>query len=476
MVGSEKSQKPAKLVKTSAEKVFLLVQEKLADMPGHDVPYSLKQEAEAITKEAPRIFGAIHDYAISQTRMYAAIASLKLLRSIRLGIWDGSQMEPRQVNGIGQKACEKLQASGITTLEQLACYDARSIERITGRPYPQGHAILNQVAKIPKAHIEMFSKHSTSRQTARHRDIILKLKREESNFEGHQPLKTRALLLCGTTATDCIKHHEQFILEQVPEEWARSFDWTAGEGSVHAKLFFLDTIGRDSQVDLDMSEFEENNKRVDTVTRQAGNTQGIHRGFDLPKNSQQIESKELIPSGQCKDARHAAEHGARKQDNISTMSDEERVHAAHHSNSLRQSMMTESFPSRQSSSSASGKASVVKRTRTCAHDTDQEYKDTAHNGPAQEHGVQESTQMQQQEAYITDNLDIPKAAKKAQKTEYREGNVSHGKDALTEQINRTTGYETPTQKETVSWNADSPYVATDGSGIDTERVLEDLLM
>jgi hypothetical protein len=76
--------------------------------------------------------------------------ALDVLRSVKAGVWEGTDMELLQVEGIGSAKMNKLVEAGVTTIKQLSRMEFFHIERLLSRNPPFGHEILQQVSHFPK--------------------------------------------------------------------------------------------------------------------------------------------------------------------------------------------------------------------------------------------------------------------------------------------------------------------------------------
>lgn len=64
--------------------------------------------------------------------------ALLLAKSLKQRMWTGSEMETRQLSGIGPLIAQRLAAAGVTTLQQLAEIEPRRLEALAQRHYPFG--------------------------------------------------------------------------------------------------------------------------------------------------------------------------------------------------------------------------------------------------------------------------------------------------------------------------------------------------
>lgn len=75
--------------------------------------------------------------------------ALDVLRSVSSGVWEGSEKELLQVEGIGPAKMTKLAQAGVRTIAQLRQLDFFRIERLLSRNPPYGHQMLHQLAGFP---------------------------------------------------------------------------------------------------------------------------------------------------------------------------------------------------------------------------------------------------------------------------------------------------------------------------------------
>ncbi|KND88199.1 ATP-dependent DNA helicase MER3 [Tolypocladium ophioglossoides CBS 100239] len=75
--------------------------------------------------------------------------ALDVLRSIKAGIWEGSENELLQVEGVGLATMGKLVRAGVKNIKQLLKLEFYHIERLLSRNPPFGHKMLRQLANFP---------------------------------------------------------------------------------------------------------------------------------------------------------------------------------------------------------------------------------------------------------------------------------------------------------------------------------------
>ncbi|KAF5674556.1 DNA RNA helicase [Fusarium heterosporum] len=75
--------------------------------------------------------------------------ALDVLRSVKAGVWEKSDNQLLQVEGIGQINRDKLIRANIKSIKQLAALEFYHIERILSRNPPYGQSILHKVSGFP---------------------------------------------------------------------------------------------------------------------------------------------------------------------------------------------------------------------------------------------------------------------------------------------------------------------------------------
>ncbi|KAL7946552.1 hypothetical protein V8C42DRAFT_352687 [Trichoderma barbatum] len=88
--------------------------------------------------------------------------TLDVLRSVKAKVWEGTEMELLQVEGIGAAKMKRLTDANIKTIKQLAGLEFYHIERLLSRNPPFGHQLLTQLSGFPLLHmqISVVSKYS----------------------------------------------------------------------------------------------------------------------------------------------------------------------------------------------------------------------------------------------------------------------------------------------------------------------------
>lgn len=75
--------------------------------------------------------------------------ALDVLRSVKAGVWEGSERELLQIDGIGPVKMEKLVRAGIKNIGHLSNLEFYHIERLLSRNPPFGHQLLHQLQGFP---------------------------------------------------------------------------------------------------------------------------------------------------------------------------------------------------------------------------------------------------------------------------------------------------------------------------------------
>ncbi|UKZ55241.1 hypothetical protein TrVGV298_009060 [Trichoderma virens] len=81
--------------------------------------------------------------------------TLDVLRSVNAKVWEGTEMELLQVEGIGAAKMKRLTDANIKTIKQLAGLEFYHIERLLSRNPPFGHQMLNQLSGFPLLHMQV---------------------------------------------------------------------------------------------------------------------------------------------------------------------------------------------------------------------------------------------------------------------------------------------------------------------------------
>lgn len=147
------------LVTEPWHKVFLLVQ---CDLSRAGWPKKISSSAR---KELLRESGRIYIVLDRVLRCLADIfgeredgrgvtVTLDVLRSVKAKVWEGSEMELLQVDGIGAAKMKRLVDAGVKTIRKLSGMEFFHIERLLSRNPPFGHQLLHQLSGFPRLHLQ----------------------------------------------------------------------------------------------------------------------------------------------------------------------------------------------------------------------------------------------------------------------------------------------------------------------------------
>lgn len=129
--------------------------------------------------------------------------TLDVLRSVKAKVWEGTDMEMLQVDGIGAAKMKRLVDAGVKTIKQLAGLEFYHIERLLSRNPPFGHQMIHQLSGFPLLHL--------------HLDVVTKCTFPQDDRQNttisvpHQPWVVRVVL--------------GFANETMPT-WCKRFPWT----------------------------------------------------------------------------------------------------------------------------------------------------------------------------------------------------------------------------------------------------------
>ena len=140
-------------------KAFLLVQLQLLSRPWPNrlpatARKSLIQEQRQILRVMDIVLRCVTDTLGERQDGKGVRTALDVLRSVKAGIWEGSDNELLQVDGIGLKRMERLVAADIKKIRQLSKLEFHHIERLLSRNPPYGHDILHKVSGFPDLEME----------------------------------------------------------------------------------------------------------------------------------------------------------------------------------------------------------------------------------------------------------------------------------------------------------------------------------
>ena len=135
-------------------KAFLLVQ---IDLSRGGWPNKLSAQARKdLQKESPRIYTLLDralrclvDIFGQRQNGRGVSVALDVLRSVKAGVWEGSDKELLQVERIGPASMAKLVGAGVKNIKQLRRLEFYHIERLLSRNPPFGHKMQRQLAGFP---------------------------------------------------------------------------------------------------------------------------------------------------------------------------------------------------------------------------------------------------------------------------------------------------------------------------------------
>lgn len=135
-------------------KVFLLVQ---IDLQRDGWPNKLsgparkelQQEKGKMYAVLERVLRCLIDILGERLDGTGVSVGLDVLRSIKSGVWEGSNNELCQVQGVGPVNMRKLNEAGIKTIKQLSKMEFYHIERLLTRNPPFGQNILHSLSGFP---------------------------------------------------------------------------------------------------------------------------------------------------------------------------------------------------------------------------------------------------------------------------------------------------------------------------------------
>eukprot|EP00775_Hariotina_reticulata_P011878 gene11878-12022_t len=121
------SNKLKQRITTPAEKLYILLNDGLADKPCDNLEYSLKQEQDRLLVVGQRIAKCMAQYVIRyyivRGSFSAAGRSLLLARSLKARLWEDSSVSVRQLQNVGRLLASRLAAAGLGTMQTLAACD-----------------------------------------------------------------------------------------------------------------------------------------------------------------------------------------------------------------------------------------------------------------------------------------------------------------------------------------------------------------
>nr|CAG8495207.1 8314_t:CDS:10 [Entrophospora candida] len=108
-------------VKNTEEKIFIMIQCILGNIPFEDGPTRIQfnMESRIIVQHSHRITKCLADLAAYKNDVKILVISVDLARSISVKMWDDSSLLLRQIDGIGEQYAKKLHGAGIKNFDQL---------------------------------------------------------------------------------------------------------------------------------------------------------------------------------------------------------------------------------------------------------------------------------------------------------------------------------------------------------------------
>ncbi|KAL7924161.1 Sec63 Brl domain-containing protein [Trichoderma austrokoningii] len=142
------------------QKVFLLVQ---IDLSRGGWPNKISANGrKELMKESGRIYIVLDrvlrcmaDILGEREDGRGVTVTLDVLRSINAKVWEGSDVELLQINGIGAAKLRRLVDAGVKSIKQFAGLEFFHIERLLSRNPPFGHQMLLQLSGFPLLHLHL---------------------------------------------------------------------------------------------------------------------------------------------------------------------------------------------------------------------------------------------------------------------------------------------------------------------------------
>jgi hypothetical protein len=142
------------------QKVLLLVQ---IDLLRRGWPNKISANArKELLKESGRIYivldrvlRCLADIFGEREDGRGVTVTLDVLRSVKAKVWEGTDMELLQVDGIGAAKMKRLVDAGVKTIKQLAGLEFYHVERLLSRNPPFGHQMIHQLSGYPLLHLHL---------------------------------------------------------------------------------------------------------------------------------------------------------------------------------------------------------------------------------------------------------------------------------------------------------------------------------
>ncbi|KAI5467691.1 Sec63 Brl domain-containing protein [Mariannaea sp. PMI_226] len=135
-------------------KIFLLIQIELErtgwpNKLGKTARKELHQDLGRIYKLLDQSLRCLVDILGARDDGKGVSTALDVLRSVKAGVWEGSEKQLLQVDGIGMIKMNRLADAGIKSIRQLARLEFYHIERILSRNPPFGQKMSHELARFP---------------------------------------------------------------------------------------------------------------------------------------------------------------------------------------------------------------------------------------------------------------------------------------------------------------------------------------
>jgi len=131
----------------------LMVQIQLGGVDLPDKEFAWKQyetDRSLIFDRIQRLIRCIIDCKSADCDAIATRHALDFARSLSAGSWENSNLQLRQIPGLGPAANRKLVSANINSIEKLASLDSANIERIMTRNPPFGKNMLDSLKGFPR--------------------------------------------------------------------------------------------------------------------------------------------------------------------------------------------------------------------------------------------------------------------------------------------------------------------------------------
>ncbi|KAM5348683.1 hypothetical protein ACJ41O_008507 [Fusarium nematophilum] len=148
-------------------KVFLLVQIELLrtgwpNMLSAATRKELHQELPRVYKLLDSVLRCLADILGERRDGKGVRTALDVLRSVKAVVWEGSENQLLQVEGIGLASKDRLVQAGVKTIKRLSQLEFYHIERLLSRNPPFGQTMLHKLAGFPilKLDFEILGQHN----------------------------------------------------------------------------------------------------------------------------------------------------------------------------------------------------------------------------------------------------------------------------------------------------------------------------